>query len=211
MLEFLPLFPLQLVVFPNENLNLHIFEPRYIQLINEAEEQGTTFGIPAYLNGKLMKYGTEIELLEVSKRSDNGKMDVKTRGLGVFQIHEYYPEAKDKLYSGADIERWTDNSVGDIDRNVEIISLIEKLFSILKIKKSIPSDALYFKTFSMGHHVGFNIEQEYQFLSLRSELERQEYMFTHLEELIPTVQKMEELRKRVQMNGHFKNIIPPKL
>lgn len=211
MLEFLPLFPLQLVVFPNENLNLHIFEPRYVQLISEAEKQGTTFGIPAYLNGKLMKHGTEIELIEVSNRAEDGKMDVKTRGLGVFQIHKYYHEAKGKLYAGADIERWTDNSVGDIDRNVEIISLIEELFTILKINKPIPSDALYFKTFSMGHHVGFNIQQEYQFLSLRSELERQEYMFTHLTQLIPTVKEMEELRKRVQMNGHFKNIIPPKI
>ena len=47
MRQFLPLFPLQIVVFPGEDLNLHIFEPRYKELIKDCEEGGGTFRLCA--------------------------------------------------------------------------------------------------------------------------------------------------------------------
>lgn len=67
----LPLFPLKLVAFPGEQLNLHIFEPRYKQLIKDIETSKGTFGIAVYLD-KLMPFGTEVELEEVSKVYDDG-------------------------------------------------------------------------------------------------------------------------------------------
>ena len=57
MTDFLPLFPLKLVAFPGEELNLHIFEPRYKQLIREFEQNGTTFGIPTFLDNKVLDFG----------------------------------------------------------------------------------------------------------------------------------------------------------
>ena len=68
--DFLPLFPLKLVVYPGEQLNLHIFEPRYKQLIREAEHNGTTFGIPAFIEENVMDIGTEIKLLSIEKRHE---------------------------------------------------------------------------------------------------------------------------------------------
>ncbi len=90
MTDFLPLFPLQLVVFPGEKLNLHIFEPRYKQLIREVEQNGTTFGIPSYIDGKVMDVGTEIRLISVEKRYEDGQMDIRTEGMGLFRIIELY-------------------------------------------------------------------------------------------------------------------------
>ena len=58
----LALFPLQLVVFPGESLNLHIFEPRYRQLIEDAEQQGITFGVPTVIKGALQPIATEVSL-----------------------------------------------------------------------------------------------------------------------------------------------------
>lgn len=211
MLSFLPLFPLQLVVFPNENLNLHIFEPRYKQLLNEAEAEGITFGIPAFIEGKMMNYGTEVELIKVASRADDGKMNVKTKGLGIFQIHEFYQVAPGKLYAGGEVERLEDNSTGSMPRNEEILTYVQQLFKILKIDKAIPENSEAFRVFDMGHHVGFSLKQEYQFLCLRSEVERQEFMLAHLKQLIPVVEEMELLRKRVQMNGHFKHLKPPRI
>ncbi len=57
-----PLFPLNIVVFPGEELNLHIFEPRYRALIRDAEREGFSFGIPSYVHQKL-GYGTEVSLV----------------------------------------------------------------------------------------------------------------------------------------------------
>ena len=74
MTDFLPLFPLKLVAFPGEELNLHIFEPRYKQLIRECEQNGTTFGIPTFLDNKVLDFGTEIELIkkiDMANRDNN--------------------------------------------------------------------------------------------------------------------------------------------
>lgn len=210
MKDFIPLFPLKLVVFPDENLNLHVFEPRYKQMIRECEQNGTTFGVPAYIDNKIMDFGTELELLQISKKYDNGELDIKTRGIGVFKIDEYYRTAPNKLYSGADIQRMIDNQAGDEALYELIRENIEELFVVLKIKNNLNIDHCDFKTYHIAHHVGFSIEQEYQFLCLPTEKDRQEFMIDHLQKLIPVVREMERLKKRAQLNGHFKNLIPPK-
>ncbi|MCO6492912.1 MAG: LON peptidase substrate-binding domain-containing protein [Phaeodactylibacter sp.] len=207
--KLLPLFPLQLVVFPGENLNLHIFEPRYRQLIKECEEKGTTFGIPAHIDGKMMTVGTEVELLSIEKRYPNGEMDIKTRGLGLFSINEFFRTAPNKLYSAGEVRPLPHDTNGDVLASAHILELVEELFSLMNIRKSIPSDPKGVVTYDLAHHVGFSLEQEYQFLCVTDERSRQEFMKMHLEKLIPIVKEMENLRKKAEMNGHFKNIIPP--
>ncbi|MEN0046809.1 MAG: LON peptidase substrate-binding domain-containing protein [Bacteroidota bacterium] len=210
MSKILPIFPLQLVAFPSEDLNLHIFEPRYRQMMRECEEQDTTFGIPAYLNKRVQEYGTELKLVEIVKRYADGKMDIRTKGIGVFRIEEFFSRAPDKLYAGAKIKRIEDHVKSDILLSSQIIEKVEELFELMNIKKEIP-DAQSFSTFKMGHHVGLSVEQEYELLCIPNEEERQEYMLDHLRKLLPVVREMESLRQRVQMNGHFKDVIPPKI
>ncbi|MCI5080611.1 MAG: LON peptidase substrate-binding domain-containing protein [Saprospiraceae bacterium] len=209
--RFLPLFPLQLVVFPGEPLNLHIFEPRYRQLIAECEQEGKTFGIPAVLNGKLQEIGTEVKLLSVEKRYADGKLDIKTQGIGIFKIEEFFTKAPDKLYGGAEILSLEFTTGGDIVLSARIIEKLKKLYGLLKVNKAIPEDPAEFSTFDFAHHVGFSVDQEYEFLSIPTEMDRQTYMEAHLDRFIPMVADMEALRERVRMNGHFKNVIPPNI
>jgi len=209
MTDFLPLFPLKLVVFPGELLNLHIFEARYKQLIRECEDNHVTFGIPAYINDKLMDFGTELKLLGVDKKNEDGSMDIHTEGIGIFKIHNFYQEAPQKLYAGADIERMVDDSEGSEEYYQKIVSLVEELFRLLDVKKLIPKSGAIFQTYDLAHHIGFSIGQEYDFLCIPTELLRQEFMIMHLEKLIPIVKETERLRKKASMNGHFKNVISP--
>lgn len=212
MADFLPLFPLQIVVFPGEDLNLHIFEPRYKQLLGECETQGTTFGIPAFIDGEVQSIGTEVELISIEKRYANGELDVKTKGVAPFRILQFYRQAPEKLYAGANIERLEyPEAEGDYLLSEQILELAQELFSLLNIEKSLPEDPKEVETFNIGHHVGFSVEQEYQLLGISEEKERQQFTLEHLENLLPTVRQMDNLRKRAQMNGHFKNIIPPEL
>ena len=67
MTNFIPIFPLNIVVYPGENLNLHIFEPQYKQLINECKETNQPFGIPVVIENKVQEFGTLLEIVEVSK------------------------------------------------------------------------------------------------------------------------------------------------
>ncbi len=210
MTDFLPLFPLKLVVYPGEKLNLHIFEPRYKQLMRECEQNGITFGIPAFIDNKVMDFGTELRLEKIVKRHDNGELDIKTKGIGVFKIKEFFSVAPNKLYAGADIERMKVNKVGNIELYDRILSSLSELFKVLNINKDVPNGPTEFNTFEIAHHVGFSIEQEYQLLCIPSERDRQDFMLSHLERLIPIVREMERLRKKAKMNGHFKNVIPPK-
>jgi len=56
MTNFIPIFPLGIVVYPGESLNLHIFEPRYRELILECIENSKPFGIPVVIENKLMEF-----------------------------------------------------------------------------------------------------------------------------------------------------------
>ena len=210
MTHFLPLFPLELVAYPGEKLNLHIFEPRYKQLIREVEHNKTTFGIPAFINKKIMPIGTELRLLSIEKRYDNGELDIKTIGIGVFKTEEFFSKAPDKLYPGADIKRLPLTDDSDLILNEKILTKIEELFEVLKISRKTPKSPSLFRIFDVAHFIGLNIEQEYALLTLPSELERQNFVSQHLEKLIPIVKNMEESKKRAQLNGHFKNVKPPK-
>lgn len=211
MTTFLPLFPLQLVAFPEEALNLHIFEPRYKELINECDEKGITFGLPAFIDDKVSNIGTELELVSIEKRYKSGEMDIKTKGRGVFRIKEFFRNVEDRLYSGAEVERLPYDIKGEFSKYEQIFELIKELYQVLKIQKPLPDLSGEFNTYKLAHLVGFSIEQEYEMLTILEEKRRQNFMIQHLEKLIPTAVEMEALRKKVQMNGHFKNILPPEI
>ncbi len=207
----LPMFPLRLVAFPGESLNLHIFEPRYKQLIQECEAKGTTFGIPAYIEDKVQEIGTEIELISIDKTYPKGEMDIRTRGVGIFKVLEFFPQIENRLYTGAEILRMPHDTEGDFVINERILENLGELYRVMNITKPLPQHAADFNTYKIAHLVGFSIEQEYEFLCMPEELRRQEYMLSHLERLLPTAREMEELRRKVAMNGHFKNVLPPEV
>ena len=71
MTNFIPIFPLNLVVYPGEKLNLHIFEPRYKQLIRECHANGKPFGIPAVLDNQVKEMGTLVQIREIVKEYEN--------------------------------------------------------------------------------------------------------------------------------------------
>jgi len=207
----IPLFPLGLVAFPNERLNLHIFEHRYRQLVNECQSNDLTFGIPPVKDSQPLAFGTEMKILEISHQYPDGKMDIKTKGIRKFKIDKYYPKAPDKLYPAGDVTFVEDDNTTDIIQITKVVNLISELYGLMKMKVPVPEVSMDFRLYPIAHKIALNIEQEIELLNIHSEVERLEYVERHLKELIPVVTEMENLRKKVQMNGHFKNVIPPDL
>lgn len=210
MSAIMPLFPLQLVVYPGEPLNLHIFEERYKQLIGECEREGTTFGIPAYFNRAVQDTGTEVELVEVVKRYPNGEIDIKTRGLSIFRVDRFYKQAPGKLYAGGEVAPIPFSTEGDFLKSKKILELTQELFRLLKVGKEPPAGPETFVTYDIGHEVGFSLPQEYELLCMPEERARQDFMLQHLEQFLPRVREMERIREKIKMNGHFRNLKPPK-
>jgi Lon protease-like protein len=100
----LPMFPLSIVLFPGETTKLHIFEERYLQLVNECLENNASFGIPYIEKGKIQEYGSEVKIKRVLKTHDNGGMDILIEATSLFRLVEFSKILKPKLYGAGIIE-----------------------------------------------------------------------------------------------------------
>ena len=206
MTNFIPIFPLNIVVYPGESLNLHIFEPRYKQLITECHTSKKPFGIPAVIENKMQEYGSLAEITELSKLHDNGEMDIKTKGIKVFRILEVIKEIPDKLYSGAIVNYPAVHEKGNPEAMQKLMNSIRDLHQLLKVKKEFKNDDEKIRCYDVAHHIGLSLQEEYELLCLPDERQRQEYLKRHLAKVIPMLAEMEELKEKIKLNGHFKNL-----
>jgi Lon protease-like protein len=207
MTNFIPVFPLGIVVYPGEIVNLHIFEPRYKQLVSECHSEGKPFGIPTVINNKLNEMGTLVRITELVKVYDNGEMDVRTQGLRVFRVLEMIKSVPDKLFSGA-IVNYPDNIEGPGKRPLmlKVINAVRELHRLLNITKDFHKPDEELASYDIAHHAGLSIEQEYELLGLLREEQRQEYLKRHLGKVLPVIAEMETLKEKVKLNGHFSNL-----
>jgi len=77
---------------------------------------------------------------------------------------------------------------------------------LLKVKKEFLKKDTELNSYDLAHHVGLSLQEEYELLGLMHESQRQEYLKRHLTKVIPLVAEMERLKKKVKLNGHFKNL-----
>ncbi|MCE2995342.1 MAG: LON peptidase substrate-binding domain-containing protein [Cyclobacteriaceae bacterium] len=105
----IPMFPLSIFPLPGELVPLHIFEPRYKQLLQEAETKDIGFGI--FFNHPLNedKFGSWVKLESVIKRYPGGESDIIVKCLDLFTMETLYRTYRDKLYPGGDIHMMSVN------------------------------------------------------------------------------------------------------
>ena len=206
MTNFIPIFPLGIVVFPGENLNLHIFEPRYKQLITECHTAKKPFGIPTVINNKMQDYGSMVEIVELSKVYENGEIDIKTRGTRIFRILEVIKDLPEKLYSGAIVNYPDNNEKGSAEMMRKLMTSIRELHQLLQVDKDFKKPDSAMNVYELAHHVGLSLDEEYELLNLLDERQRQEYLKRHLAKVIPMLAGMEQLKEKIKLNGHFKNL-----
>lgn len=206
MTNFIPVFPLGIVVFPGEELNLHIFEPRYKQLIKDCFDSGRPLGIPAVMLDKVTEMGTLVQIKEISNTYEDGKMDIKTVGLQVFKILELIKELPEKLYSGAIVTYPENNTKGSIAKMKIVLEGIRELHKRLGISKEFLKPDNELNSFDVAHHAGMALEKEYHLLEIPQELQRQEFLKRHLANVLPIMEHMNLLKGKIKLNGHFKNL-----
>jgi Lon protease-like protein len=207
MTNFIPVFPLGIVVYPGEHVNLHIFEPRYKQLVGDCHKEGKPFGIPTIIDNKLNEMGTLVKITELVKTYDNGEMDIRTEGLRVFRVLELIRSVPDKLFSGA-IVNYPENIEGPGKQELmqKVIKAVRELHRLLEISKDFHKPDEELSSYDIAHHAGLSIEEEYELLGLLREEQRQEYLRLHLAKVLPVIAEMGTLKEKVKLNGHFKNL-----
>jgi len=203
---FLPLFPLGLVVFPGENLNLHIFEPRYKQLITECSESKAPFGIPVFHDGKLADYGAEMELIAIHTVHPNGEMDILTKGLHVFRLDTFIRDVPNKLYSAGEVTRLDNDATEQAEVRAKLCARFAHLHGLLVTGRDAPDTSADNVSFRIAPEVGLTMEQKILLLSMLRESDRQEALIEHLDTIIPIIEAAEETKKKISANGRFKTL-----
>lgn len=206
MTNFISIFPLGVVVYPGEQLNLHVFEPRYKQLASECVAENKAFGIPAVIDKKIMEYGTLVMIEKVDKLYDNGEMDLITRGNSVFRTLEHIDTIPDKLYAGAIVNYPENHESGNVKLLDEVLHGVRELHAILQVHKNFKKEDGRLTSYDLAHHAGLSLQEEYELLHLFYEVQRLEYLKRHLHKVIPMMAEMEKLKERVKLNGHFRNL-----
>jgi len=204
--NFIPIFPLALVVFPGEELNLHIFEPRYKQLVSECNAAKKPFGIPAVIQNKVAELGTLVEITEIVKTYENGEMDIRTKGTKIFRILEMITSIPEKGYSGAIVNYPENEFTGNNELMLKVTDAIRELHKMLNVTKQLKASGPALNSYDVAHHAGLSLDEEYEMLGLLKELQRQEYLRRHLQKVLPVVAEMESLKEKVKLNGHFRNL-----
>lgn len=207
MQKFLPLFPLNLVTFPLEDLNLHIFEPRYRQLINECLDNGTTFGIPVFLEDKLSGFGTEVKIIKLSKRYEDGRMDVRTQGIRTFSVLEFQNPVAMKLYAGGVVQLLSEPEISP-SVMAGLSQRVDTLYQLLGETHSFDTSKPQPYSYQIAHKIGLSLAEEYNLLTISTEAERQGFLIQHLDRVIAVLQKVERTKEQIKQNGHFKNLDP---
>ncbi len=207
MTNFIPVFPLNIVVFPGEALNLHIFEPRYKQMISERIIDKKPFGIPPVFNNQPSELGALMHVTELVKEYANGELDIRIKAEKVFRSLQYIDSIPDKLYAGA-IVTYPDNSLVPDGSNIgaQIINEVMRLYKLFNTFEKLPVFDKTPLSYDIAHLVGLTREQEYELLGLFSEIQRMEYIRRHLNNIVPVINELESMKARVQMNGHFRNL-----
>jgi ATP-dependent Lon protease len=191
----IPLFPLNLVLLPGEQLPLHIFESRYRQMVRECMEEESRFGMLLALPTGVVRVGCTAEILEVIKKYDDGRMDIITVGREPFRVLEL--DQNEPLLRGA-VDYLEDyDVVPELEKQRHLIELYETCHTLLystlpKTVQQFPEEQL---SFTIASTLPLELLWKQQILELRSEADRQERLATYLRDWAPHLQKNEVLRR----------------
>lgn len=201
----IPLFPLNVVLFPGEPLPLHIFEPRYRRMVRQCLDSRSPFGMLLALSDGVVRVGCSAEILEVTKRYDDGRMDILAVGRHRFRIVDLF--TKDPLLEGHVDYLADEDSVLDPRKRNELVELYEACYTLLfsGMPKGLDDSPPELISFSIAGALPIDLLWKQQILELRSEAERQDRLLTYLREWAPHLQKVETLRHRTAGNGHGLN------
>ncbi|HEY2120427.1 MAG TPA: LON peptidase substrate-binding domain-containing protein [Candidatus Acidoferrum sp.] len=201
----IPLFPLNVVLLPGEQLPLHIFELRYRQMVRECLDEQTFFGLLLALPNGVVRVGCTAEILEVIKTYEDGRMDIITVGREPFRVLEL--DTKEPLLHG-EVDYLEEYDLApDSAKQNQLIELYETCHTLLysslpKCLERLPEERL---SYTIASTLPLELLCKQQILELRSETDRQERLMTYLREWAPHLQKNEVLRHRAGGNGRGLN------
>ncbi len=201
----IPLFPLNVVLFPGEELPLHIFEPRYRRMVRDCLDARSPFGMLLAMDDGITKVGCTAEILEVVKRYPDGRMDIITVGRDIFRVVELFTE--DPLLEGQVDYLEDRESPLDSQQKCQLIEVYETCHTLLF--NSLPRDVVETSEETLAYAIASSLPLDLlwkqQILELRTESERRERLLRYLRDWAPHLLNEKALHKSAGGNGHGLN------
>jgi Lon protease-like protein len=202
----IPIFPLQLIAFPGEEIPLHIFEPRYRRLMYECEHDGIAFAIFPVQEKTLFASGTLMQLVKVDHRYEDGTLDVLTLGMSPVRLVELQASEDPNIYHSAVVERLPYEVEGDEEARDRILALYEDLHQRLQTETLKPIDPERPLSYQIAHYCGMQFAEQAALLDVRTEDERLRRMEEHLLRVLNTLAAVDDSVKLIRQNGHHKHL-----
>jgi uncharacterized protein len=169
----IPMFPLALLPLPGELVPLHIFEPRYRQLLQDAETNDIVFGIYFSHEMNLQKVGSLMKLESIIKRYPNGESDIIVKCNDIFTMDKLYRIYKNKDYPGGDITPWL------VDVSLVPGPTLFDLFVEYMALRNITRHVTGFDLYQIAIELGLDFADRYKFLN-SSEDRKENFLLTRL-------------------------------
>lgn len=201
MSSLLPLFPLDAVLLPGAPLPLHVFEPRYKEMIGECVERKQPFGVLRAKNSEVAEIGCTAEILNVVKKYDDGRMDIVTQGRQRFEVMQINSE---RSFLQAEVFYLRDDP-GTATRE-ETSRALELHGEIMKLAGSEPESESEVSKQELSFHLAGSLPLDLDFkqtlLGMKSEPERLQAVITFFENILPNVRRTLHVRRKAGGNGH---------
>ena len=200
MAALIPLFPLDVVLFPGTPLPLHIFEPRYKEMIAECLAQNRLFGVIRAVEQSLAEVGCTAEIVTVVKEYSDGRLDLVTEGRRRFELLGVNQE---RSFLQAEVVMIDDEPGAPPKEDTDCaVQLHAELLAIAGAQQDISAADPAVLSFYLAGSLPLDLDFKQKLLSLRSEAERLSLLITYLEKLIPNLHRAARAREKAGGNGH---------
>ena len=168
------IFPLNIFLLPGEMSYLHIFEPRYKQLLKDVEEEGIPFGIYFQGTENRLNIGTMVELDKVIKRHSSGELDISIRAIRIFKLEWFFENLDDKLYPGGEIE-WPNFEEQEASEEV-----FNEFRALMDIKNPNEIVELPTKTFEVAASLNLRSKEKLELVQMKSSENQDRILLSHI-------------------------------
>ena len=200
-MPLLPLFPLDVVLFPGVPLPLHIFEPRYKEMIGECRANQTPFGVVRALENGIAEIGCTAEIVTITKEYSDGRLDLISEGRQRFEILQVNQE---RSFLRAEVLFLPDEPATPApdltSRAIELHRDILNLAGAVQDLSGTDESAL---SFHLAGSLPLDLDFKQKLLSMRSEVERIRAVAAYLEALLPNLRRASRAREKSGGNGHL--------
>lgn len=195
----LGLFPLGIVLLPNEQIPLHIFEDRYQELIGECLEDEREFGLVYADDAGLREIGTRAVVTEVLDRFEDGRMNVVVEGRERFRLLEL---TEGRSFHTGRVEPIEDElDVADPEDSEHALELFHRLVELTGAEVEEPRLDAGQLSFELAGRFEFAPELKQRLLQLTSERRRMKLLAELLAGAATAVEREREIAERAQGNG----------